>query len=134
MRDSYLLGIDYLIDIMKGKYKTSIICQLGKKSQHFGELLRNVNLENHNQVTKKVLSQQLKGLIAAGIVDRKIIPTMPPQTQYSLTPTGTTIRELMVKLSLAGEQLVKENDPGVTIEYSYGCIHEKGLHQAKQDE
>jgi Predicted transcriptional regulators len=110
-RNTYLLGIDYLIDLVKGKYKTSIICQLGKQDQHFGKLLRNVNLENHDQVTKKVLSQQLKVLIAAGIVSRTIIPTMPPQTQYALTPVGKQIRELMVKLSLAGEQLVKENKP-----------------------
>lgn len=127
-RNTCLLGIDYLIDLVKGKYKTSIICQLGKQDQHFGKLLRNVNLENHDQVTKKVLSQQLKALIAAGIVSRTIIPTMPPQTQYALTPVGKQIRELMVKLSLTGEQLVKENNPQVTIGYSYGCISEPGLH------
>lgn len=128
MKDTYLLGIDYLIDIIKGKYKTSIICQLGKKDQHFGELFRNVNVENHNQVTKKVLSRQLKGLIEAGIVERSVIDTMPPQTRYSLTSIGRHIRELMVQLSLDGEQLVKENQPAVKIEYSYGCIHEPGLH------
>lgn len=70
--------------------KPSAICQLGKQDQHFGKLLRNVNLENHDQVTKKVLSQQLKALIAAGIVSRTIIPTMPPQTQYALTPGRQT--------------------------------------------
>lgn len=89
-RNTYLLGIDYLIDLVKGKYKTSIICQLGKQDQYFGKLLRNVNLENHDQVTKKVLSQQLKALIAAGIVSRTIIPTMPHQTQYALTPGRQT--------------------------------------------
>ncbi|WP_288635738.1 winged helix-turn-helix transcriptional regulator [uncultured Limosilactobacillus sp.] len=94
--------------------------------------MRNVNFENHDQVTKKVLSQQLKALIAAGIVNRTIIPTMLPQTQYALTPVGKQIRELMVKLSLAGEQLVKENNPQVTIEYSYGCIGEPGLHPRKE--
>lgn len=123
MKDTYLLGIDYLIDKIKGKYKTSIICQLGKKSQHFGELYRNVNIENHDQITKKVLSYQLKALIKAGIVERQVIDNMPPQTLYSLTRIGQYIRELMVKLSLDGEKLVKDNHANVTIEHSYGCIH-----------
>ncbi|WP_267201795.1 winged helix-turn-helix transcriptional regulator [Limosilactobacillus kribbianus] len=134
MKDRYLLGIDYLIDVMKGKYKTSIICQLGKKSQHFGELLRNVNVENHHQVTRKVLSQQLKSLMASGIVHRESLDTMPPQSLYSLTPNGQRTRELMVKLSLVGEELVKENDPQIKIEYSYGCIHDDQLHTGENHE
>ncbi|WP_314737330.1 helix-turn-helix domain-containing protein [Limosilactobacillus urinaemulieris] len=123
MKDRYLLGIDYLIDVIKGKYKTSIVCQLGKSNQHFEELLRNVNSENHNQVTRKVLSQQLKSLSKSGIVNRRVVDTRPPQTIYSLTTDGQRARQLMVELSIVGEELVKKNSPETTIEYSYGCIN-----------
>lgn len=125
MKSHYLLGIDYLIDVLKGKYKTSIICQLGKKQQHFEELLHNANIENHNKITRKVLSQQLKSLISCGIVNRKLIDSRPPQTIYSLTTDGQQARRLMIQLSIVGEQLVKENNPEINIEYSYGCINNK---------
>lgn len=122
MKERYLLGIDYLIDVIKGKYKTSIICQLGKSNQHFEELLKNVNHENHNRVTRKVLSQQLKSLSESGIVERQVLATRPPQTIYSLTADGQRARQLMVQLPIVGEELVKKNSPETTIEYSYGCI------------
>lgn len=122
MKERYLLGIDYLIDVIKGKYKTSIICQLGKHQQHFEQLLRNVNEENHHQVTRKVLSQQLKALGESGIIRRQVIDTRPPQTIYSLTADGQRARQLMIQLSLVGEELVKKNSPETIIEYSYGCI------------
>ena len=122
MQKHYLLGIDYLIDVVKGKYKTTIICQLGKSHQHYGQLLRNVSKENGVTVTKKVLTSQLKSLIDAGIVQRRVLATMPPQTEYSLTDRGTEIRALMVQMSIAGEALVEDTAAPVEITYTSRCI------------
>ncbi len=122
MQKRYLLGIDYLIDVVKGKYKTTIICQLGKSRQHYGQLLRNVSKENGVPVTKKVLTSQLKSLMDAGIVQRRVLETMPPQTEYSLTDRGAEIRALMVQLSIAGEELVEETATPVEITYTSRCI------------
>ena len=42
-------------------------------------------------ISQKMLSQNLKALARAGLVDRQVAPTNPPQVSYSLTELGVSL-------------------------------------------
>jgi len=62
--------------------------------RRFSELRRMVG-----GVSEKMLSQTLKRLEAHGLVHRKSYETVPPHTEYSLTPLGRTVGERVEALA-----------------------------------
>ena len=62
--------------------------------RRFSELRRMVG-----GVSEKMLSQTLKRLEAHGLVHRKSYETVPPHTEYSLTPLGRTVGEKVEALA-----------------------------------
>ena len=42
-------------------------------------------------ISKKMLTQTLRNLEAAGLVDRKVYAVVPPKTEYRLTPLGLSL-------------------------------------------
>lgn len=58
----------------------------GGKVQRFSDLERAIP-----GITQKMLGQQLRSLEAAGIVDRKAYPQVPPKVEYRLTPWGQSL-------------------------------------------
>src|SRR4051794_24864112 len=49
-------------------------------------------------ISQKMLSHNLKALVRAGLVDRHVNPTTPPQVTYSLTPLGTSLAMPLTEL------------------------------------
>jgi DNA-binding HxlR family transcriptional regulator len=82
------------IDVIGGKWKPILIWLLMEKPYRFGELHKSIP-----GIALKVLSRQLKELEEDGIVKRKVFAEVPPRVEYSLTPKGETLREVMVLLS-----------------------------------
>ena len=46
-------------------------------------------------ITQKMLTRTLRNLERAGLVDRTVYPTTPPQVEYSLTPLGESVGTLL---------------------------------------
>jgi DNA-binding HxlR family transcriptional regulator len=44
-------------------------------------------------ISKKMLTQVLRELEAAGLVERTVYPVVPPKTEYRLTDTGRRLHE-----------------------------------------
>ena len=77
------------------KWSLLIVTTLGDGSMRFNELRRHVA-----DISQKMLSSTLKVLERDGLVQRTVLPTVPPQVEYALTDLG---RELLVPVSaLAG--------------------------------
>ncbi|MFC6322476.1 winged helix-turn-helix transcriptional regulator [Companilactobacillus baiquanensis] len=95
----YNLGIDLTLDIIEGKWKTSLICWIGLKDRRNGELL---NLMPG--ISQKVLTQQLRELENDRIIQRTSYGTVPPKVVYSLTEDGMELRQILVDLSIWGEK------------------------------
>ncbi len=68
-----------------------IIHMLGDaKTMRFNELRREVD-----GISQRMLTVALRGLERDGLVDRVIYPEVPPRVEYSLTPLGATLRQLI---------------------------------------
>ena len=82
-------GITASVDLVGGKWKTTILLHLRDRTLRFGELKRVV------AVSQKVLSQQLKELEKDGIVTRRVYAEVPPRVEYSLSTYGQTLQPVL---------------------------------------
>ena len=76
------------------KWSVYIIHTLGDAGTlRFNELLRRVD-----GISQRMLTVTLRGLERDGLVTRVLHPEVPPRVEYSLTPLGATLRDLVRKL------------------------------------
>lgn len=76
-----------VLDILFGKWKTMILFQLiSKGTMRFGELQRAIP-----DITKKMLTQQLKELAYHDIVHREVYDQVPQKVEYSISAYGTSL-------------------------------------------
>ncbi len=97
--ESFRCGLDAVLDVVGGKWKSLILWELHPRPRRFGELRRRVE-----GISEKVLIQQLRELEADGIVHRKQYNEVPPKVEYSLTPYGESLNTALVPLCEWGEQ------------------------------
>ena len=95
--------VDYVVDLISGKWKVLIIWNLNIKERRFGELERILN-----GVSKKMLSQHLKELEQDGLINRKVYPTVPPQVEYSLNEKGKELCTILKDLNTFGTRLLHD--------------------------
>ncbi|MGI4863979.1 MAG: winged helix-turn-helix transcriptional regulator [Janthinobacterium lividum] len=88
----YACAIAASVDMVGGKWKTSILLNLRDRTMRFGELQRSVD------VSQKVLTQQLKELERDGIVRRQVYAEVPPRVEYSLSAYGQTLQPVLEAL------------------------------------
>jgi Predicted transcriptional regulators len=83
--------VETALEILVGKWKPIILYQLFTKgTMRFSELQR--TLPN---ITKKMLTAQLRELEYHDIVHRKIYMQIPPKVEYSITEYGLKMGPLM---------------------------------------
>lgn len=80
-----------------GKWKLIIIYWLAASPRHFAALRREMS-----EISQKVLTQQLRELIADGIVERTPQGPAPAPVIYSLTEYGTSLLPLVESVRLWG--------------------------------
>ena len=80
--------------LVQGKWKVPILGQLKVGPVRFGALRRGVS-----GISQKVLTSELKELIAAGVVTRTVRAEAPIlNVQYELTPFGEEVEGLLRQL------------------------------------
>ena len=60
------------------------------RTLRFSELRREVD-----GISQRMLTVTLRGLERDGLVKRTVYPEIPPRVEYSLTPLGSTLRQLI---------------------------------------
>lgn len=97
----YNIGVEATMDVIGGKWKPIILCNLRHGCLRTSELKRQIT-----GISQKMLIQQLRELEEAGIVDRKVYNQVPPKVEYSLSEYGQTLGVVLDNLCSWGEQHV----------------------------
>ncbi|MEU7897740.1 helix-turn-helix domain-containing protein [Nonomuraea sp. NPDC049152] len=79
-----------ILDRVGGKWSLSVISHLGADTKRFTELNRGIEGISH-----RMLTVTLRDLERDGIVSRTVYPVMPPRVEYTLTPVGHTLFDLV---------------------------------------
>ncbi|WP_127059313.1 winged helix-turn-helix transcriptional regulator [Veillonella ratti] len=82
--------VEAALSLLGGKYKCIILWHLLERTHRYSELQRVIP-----QATPKMLTQQLRELEDAGVIERKVYPVVPPKTEYSLTEFGLTLSPII---------------------------------------
>ena len=82
--------VEMTLQLIGDKWKVLIIRDLLDGTKRFNELMRSVN-----GITQKVLTSHLRAMEAAGLVNRKVYPEVPPRVEYSLTETGLSLKPVL---------------------------------------
>ena len=82
--------LETAIEVIGGRWKVLILQELFAGTKRFSELHRALKGVSH-----RTLTQQLRELESHAIVRRKVHRQVPPKVEYSLTPTGETLRPVI---------------------------------------
>jgi DNA-binding HxlR family transcriptional regulator len=91
-------AINYAIRIISGKWKLPILYYLLHGTKRFNELHRLIP-----DVSRQILTTQLRELEHDGIVHRKVYAEVPPRVEYSLTLQGRKLEAIFLAMGVWGE-------------------------------
>ncbi|MCT4612843.1 MAG: helix-turn-helix transcriptional regulator [Clostridia bacterium] len=101
--ENYRCEIEVVLEIISGKWKALILWNLGEHGiVRFNELKRLTP-----EITQKMLTQQLRSLEEAGIVNRKVYNQVPPMVEYSLTDQGKKLIPILSEMDKWGKDYVE---------------------------
>ena len=89
-----------ILALIGSKWSMLLLCILGDGPVRSGELGRRAG-----GISQKMLTQTLRELERHGIVHRKDFGEVPPRVEYSLTPLGRSLAQLVRQI----EQWVESN-------------------------
>jgi DNA-binding HxlR family transcriptional regulator len=98
---TYYNPVEFALDQIGGTWKMPILWRLRTGKKRYVELQQNIP-----HISQKMLSTQLKELLADGFVRKKIYPTVPPKTEYQLTPKGRRAVEIIDVIRTYGLELM----------------------------
>ena len=78
------------LDVIGGKWKILIIHLINHDINRFGKLSMVLK-----DISRQMLTTQLRDLEQDGILERKIYAEIPPRVEYSLTPKGKALIPLL---------------------------------------
>jgi DNA-binding HxlR family transcriptional regulator len=98
---TYNIGVEATMDVIGGKWKPIILCNLRHGSLRPSDLKRKIP-----NISQKMLTQQLRELEADNIVLRTSYHQVPPKVVYSLSNYGETLSSVLDALCDWGEMHV----------------------------
>lgn len=87
--------------IIGGKWKPLILQQINGQTKRFGELIKLLP-----EITKQMLTKNLRDLEKDGIINRKVYAVVPPKVEYSLTEKGKTLIPILEIMAVWGQEQV----------------------------
>lgn len=91
--------VEAALELIGGKWKGLALYHLMDGPVRFNELKRQLS-----DVTQRMLTKQLREMEADGLVLRTVYPMVPPKVEYSLTPKGESLRDIIMALRAWGTQ------------------------------
>lgn len=92
------------LQLIGGKWKTIILYCLTAGTKRFGEIAVRIP-----DISRKVLTEQLKELETDGLILREQFKEIPPRVEYSLTDLGKSLSSVIRELEIWGTENVLSN-------------------------
>lgn len=98
--------LEYGLNVFGGRWKSRIICVLAHQDTlRYGRLK-----EEMTNITDAVLAQNLKELIADGMVRRTSFDEIPPRVEYRLTEKGLSVVPILQNICRWSRVYYKKKD------------------------
>ncbi len=81
------------LDLVADKWVVAVLYVLSHGTKRYGELQREIG-----DISQRMLTRTLRDLERNGLIDRKVYPVIPPMVEYSLTPLGQTLNQVLKSL------------------------------------
>ena len=81
------------LDLVANKWVVAAVYVLSHGTKRYGELQREIG-----NISQRMLTRTLRDLERNGLVHREVYPVVPPKVEYSLTPLGETLSDVLKKL------------------------------------
>jgi DNA-binding HxlR family transcriptional regulator len=105
--------VETAMTVIGGRWRAVILFYLLQGPKRFSELRRAIP-----NISQRMLTQDLRGLEAAGIVERTVYAEVPPRVEYRLTPLGDRLGPSVEALLAWGRDL--ESSLGIEREKASG--------------
>jgi|HigsolmetaAR203D_1030402.scaffolds.fasta_scaffold07142_2 Predicted transcriptional regulators len=89
--------VEETLSVVGGKWKAIILWRLVSGSKRFNELHRSIP-----QITRKMLTEQLRELERDNLIIRTVYQQVPPKVEYSLSDYGKTFIPVMQAMAQWG--------------------------------
>lgn len=97
LRDDYACPVELVCDLIRGKWKPTILWHLKQGPTPPSKLTRDIR-----GITPKMLQQDLKELIECSFVNKTVYDGYPLKVEYFLTPRGQKTLEALAILQHIG--------------------------------
>ena len=81
------------LGLIADKWVVATMYILSGGTRRYGELQREIG-----DISQRMLTKTLRDLERNGLVERKVYPVVPPKVEYSITPLGETLNEILFNL------------------------------------
>jgi DNA-binding HxlR family transcriptional regulator len=95
------------LEVLGGRWNLIVLYWLADGTHRFSDLQRLIP-----DVTHKMLTSTLRQLEAAGMVDRRVYPEVPPRVEYSLSDHGRSAQPVIEAVRRWGHMHLKHSAPG----------------------
>ena len=102
----------YLFNVLKGKWRLSIIEELLAGDKQFGEIQKDLK-----GISAKILADNLQFLLKSGIIVKRTYPTFPPRVEYTLSETGLNMKPILDRIYKWSIENYREFQEEVADEY-----------------
>lgn len=82
--------LESVLTLLAGAWTAQILWFLRAGPRRFGDLRRDLK-----KVSTKVLTNRLRAMESNGLLERTVIPSNPPQVEYSLTPLSRELEPVL---------------------------------------
>ncbi len=104
MREKTQCPVTATLQLIGGRWKTIILYCLTTGTKRFGEIAVRIP-----DISRKVLTDQLKELKDDGLILRVQFNEIPPRVEYSLTDLGKSLTPVIRELEKWGKENVLSN-------------------------
>jgi DNA-binding HxlR family transcriptional regulator len=88
-------NIERTLDVLGGKWAFLVLRELFGGTKRFGEIQRMIPA-----VSPRALTSTLRHLEEHGVLERHVFPTVPVTVEYTLTPKGEDLHQIIKEMKL----------------------------------